>query len=93
MGTLEKVSNQKAGATMVVTCEMSTSQILPPTIIMQAEWGGTLMRQWSTQNEFASHVLFNASHWMTSDAAKIYLLSLLKMFPGNTIGNLYSMLL
>lgn len=92
VGTFSQVSNKKAGATVMINCEFSTSQILPSLIVMQAEWDGRLMQKWSAQNRFASHVLFNSTHWMTADAAKIYLLSLLKLFPGKTIGNISSIL-
>jgi Fe-S cluster assembly scaffold protein SufB len=55
---------------------------------MKGEWGGSLMKQWSERNDFASQVMFNSTHWMTGDAAKLYLLSIMKTFPGKTTGML-----
>lgn len=84
VGSVVQVDNEKWGATVMIACEFRTSCILPPMIIFTGVYGAKLMKHWADFDR--AKVIFNESHWMTSNAAIIYISFLLNMFPGKKIG-------
>ena len=84
VGSVVQVDNEKWGATVMIACEYRTSCILPPMIIFTGVYGAKLMKHWADFDR--AKVLFNESHWMTSNAAIIYISFLLNMFKGKKIG-------
>jgi len=84
IGTAAQVDNEKCGATVMVACEYRTSMVLPPMIIFTGVYGATLMQKWSKYEN--CKVVFNESHWMTSNTAILYICYLIKLFPGKMIG-------
>ncbi len=68
----------------MIACEYRTSCVLPPMIIFTGVHCAKLMTQWATFDQ--AKVIFNESHWMTSNAAIIYLSYLTNMFKGKKIG-------
>jgi len=68
----------------MIACECRTSCILPPLIIFKGVYGAKLMNHWADFNR--AKEIFNESHWMTSNAAIIYISFLLNMFKGKKIG-------
>ena len=84
VGTVVQADNEKLGATVMIACEYKTSSILPPMIIFTRVYGAKLMSQWANFDQ--AKVIFNESHWMTSNAAIIYISYLMSMFPGKRIG-------
>jgi hypothetical protein len=84
VGTVVQADNEKWGATVMIACEYKTSSILPPMIIFTGVYGAKLMSQWAHYDR--AKVIFNESHWMTSNAAIIYISYLTSMFPGKRIG-------
>lgn len=89
IGSAIKVSDDKAGCTVVVTMEMISGQLLPPMVIHKGEFGARLMKQW--QNHTTSTVLFTANHWMTEETSILYLQFLVKVFPNKIIGLIWDM--
>lgn len=84
VGSVVQVDNEKWGATVMIACEYRTSCILPPMIIFTGVYGAKLMKHWADFDR--AKVIFNESHWMTSNAAIIYISFLLNMFKGKKIG-------
>ena len=84
IGSAVQVDNEKWGATVMISCEYRTSSILPPMIIFTGVYCAKLMKQWA--NFDRAKVIFNESHWMTSNAAIIYLSHLINIFKGKKIG-------
>jgi hypothetical protein len=84
VGSVVQVDNEKWGATVMIACEYRTSCILPPMIIFTGVHCAKLMKQWSTFDQ--AKVIFNESHWMTANAAIIYVSYLMSMFKGKKIG-------
>ncbi len=84
VGSVVQVDNEKWGATVMIACEYRTSCVLPPMIIFTGVHCAKLMTQWATFDQ--AKVIFNESHWMTSNAAIIYLSYLTNMFKGKKIG-------
>jgi hypothetical protein len=80
VGSAVQVDNEKWGATVMISCEYRTSSILPPMIIFTGVYCAKLMKQWA--NFDRAKVIFNESHWMTSNAAIIYLSHLINIFKG-----------
>jgi len=80
VGSVVQVDNEKWGATVMIACEYRTSCILPPMIIFTGVYGAKLMKHWADFDR--AKVIFNESHWMTSNAAIIYITFLLNMFKG-----------
>jgi hypothetical protein len=79
-----QADNEKFGATVLIACEYKTSSILPPMIIFTGVYGAKLMSQWAGFDK--AKVIFNESHWMTSNTAIIYVAYLRTMFQGKRIG-------
>jgi hypothetical protein len=77
-----QADNEKWGATVMIACEYKTSSILPPMIIFTGVYGA--MSQWANCDR--AKVIFNESHWMTSNAAVIFISYLASMLPGRRIG-------
>ena len=84
VGSVVQVDNEKWGATVMIACEYRTSCILPPMIIFTGVHCTKLMKQWAMFDK--AKVIFNESHWMTTNAAIIYISYLMKMFQGKKIG-------
>jgi hypothetical protein len=84
VGSVVQVDNEKWGATVMIACEYRTSCILPPMIIFTGVHCTKLMKQWATFDK--AKVIFNETHWMTTNAAIIYISYLMKMFQGKKIG-------
>ena len=84
VGTVVQADNEKFGATVLIACEYKTSSILPPMIIFTGVYGAKLMSQWAGFDK--AKVIFNESHWMTSNTAIIYVAYLRTMFQGKRIG-------
>jgi hypothetical protein len=84
VGTAVQVDNEKWGATVMIACEYKTSCILPPMIIFTGVYGAKLMTQWAAFER--AKVIFNETHWMTSNATIIYISYLISMSPGKRIG-------
>jgi hypothetical protein len=84
VGSVVQVDNEKWGATVMIACEYRTSCILPPMNIFTGVYGAKLMKHWADFDR--AKVIFNESHWMTSNAAIIYISFLLNMFKGKKIG-------
>jgi hypothetical protein len=80
VGTAVQVDNEKWGATVMIACKYKTSCILLPMIIFTGVYGAKLMTHWAAFER--AKVIFNESHWMTSNAAIIYISYLISMFPG-----------
>jgi hypothetical protein len=68
----------------MISCKYRTSSILPSMIIFTVVYCAKLMKQWA--NFDRGKVIFNESHWMTSNAAIIYLSYLINIFKGEKIG-------
>jgi len=84
VGTVVQADNEKFGATVLIACEYKTSSILPPMIIFTGVYGANkLMSQWAGFDK--AKVIFNESHWMTSNTAIIYIAYLRSMFQGKRI--------
>ena len=86
VGTAIK-SNEKEGCTLMVSMEMTSSQLLPPFVIFKGQFGKTLMKKW--QHYSRSSVLFTSNHWMTSETNILYLQYLIGLFKGRKIGLIY----
>jgi hypothetical protein len=84
VGTALQVDNEKWGATVMIACEYRTSSILPPMVIFTGVYCAKLMKHWADFDR--AKVIFNESHWMTSNAAIIYIAHLLNIFNGKRIG-------
>ena len=84
VGTALQVDNEKWGATVMIACEYRTSSILPPMIIFTGVHCAKLMKHWADFDR--AKVIFNESHWMTSNAAIIYISHLINIFKGKRIG-------
>jgi hypothetical protein len=84
VGSVAQVDNEKFGATIMIACEYRTSTILPPMIIFTGVYCAKLMKHWA--NFDRAKVIFNESHWMTSNAAIIYIAFLMNIFNGKKIG-------
>jgi OTU-like cysteine protease/DDE superfamily endonuclease len=70
--------DEKDGCTLMVTMDMSSSQLIPPFLIFKGVFGANLMREWSKYK--GATVLFTEKHWQTSATVIIYLESLRKMY-------------
>jgi hypothetical protein len=75
----------KVGCTVMVSMEFFTSFLLAPFIVLQAQYEGNLMKQWSTYAGSAK-VVFQPSHWMDTRIAIKYLDWLQELYPGKKIG-------
>ncbi len=84
MGSAAQVHNEKIGATVIIAEEYRTSMILPPMIIFTGVYGAKLMQQWESFDD--AKIVFNESHWMTSQTRIIYLNFLTSLFPGEKMG-------
>jgi len=84
VGSVVQVDNEKWGAMVMIACEYRTSCILPPMIIFTGVHCTKLMKQWAMFDK--AKVIFNETHWMTTNAAIIYISYLMKMFQGKKIG-------
>ncbi len=84
VGIVAQVDYEKFGATVMIACEYRTSTILAPMIIFTGVYCAKLMKQWANFNK--AKVIFNESHWMTSNAAIIYISFLMNIFNGKRIG-------
>jgi hypothetical protein len=84
VGSVAQVDNEKFGATVMIACEYRTSTIIPPIIIFTGVYCAKLMKQWANFDK--AKVIFNESHWMTSNAAIIYISFLMNIFHGKKIG-------
>jgi hypothetical protein len=73
-----QVDNKKFGVTIMIACEYRTSTILPPMIIFTEVYCAKLMKQWVNFDK--AKVIFNESHWMTSNAVIIYISFLINIF-------------
>lgn len=79
-----KMKNLKGGATIMVSAEMYTGQVLEPFIIMDGTWNGNLMREYAEREK--STVVFTKNHWMSSNAFIVYLATLTRKYKGRRIG-------
>lgn len=84
VGTAMQVDNEKWGATVMIACEYKTSSIIPPMVIFTGVYCAKLMAHWANFDK--AKVIFNESHWMTNNAAIIYITHLMNIFRGKTIG-------
>lgn len=80
VGTACKISSND-GCTLMVTMDMTTSQLAPPLIIYKGTFGGTLMKKW--QNFSKAVVVFTEKHWMTQQVFILYLQHLRLICPGH----------
>jgi len=80
VGSAAKVSSSD-GCTVMVTMDMTSSQLTPPLVIYKGTFGGTLMKKW--ENFDRGLVLFTEKHWMTSCACILYLQHLRRLSAGH----------
>lgn len=81
-------AESKKGCTVVLSCELFSSMLLPPFIIMSGARNGTLARTYDAwiENGGNSEICFQPSHWMDVRGAKKYLDFVAAMFPRKQIG-------
>ena len=81
-------SDSKKGCTVMVACEMHSSQLLPPFIVMTGTHNGTLARRFASwrDNGGDASVHFQPSHWMDIPTAKKFIDFLLRLYPNRKIG-------
>jgi hypothetical protein len=81
-------SDAKKACTLMVSCEMFSSMVLPPFIVMTGMHEGTLARRYTSWRDDGgeARVCFQPSHWMDIPTAKKYIDFLLDLFPGKKIG-------
>ena len=77
--------DEKKGCTVVVSCEMFDSKILPPFVVMDGKPDGYLSRRYADW-EGEAVVKFQAKHWMDNATALTYLDWLHSCFPNEKIG-------
>jgi DDE superfamily endonuclease len=80
VGSACKISSSD-GCTVMVTMDMTTSQLTPPLIIYKGTFGGTLMKKWQSFSK--ALVVFTEKHWMTSEVFILYLQYLRRLCPGH----------
>ena len=80
VGSACKISSSD-GCTVMVTMDMTTSQLAPPLIIYKGTFGGTLMKKWQSFSK--ALVVFTEKHWMTSEVFILYLQYLRHLCPGH----------
>ena len=69
VGSACKVSSSD-GCTLMVTMDMTKSQLTPPLIIYKGTFGGTLMKKWQSFSK--ALVVFTEKHWMTQEVFILY---------------------
>eukprot|EP00474_Spongospora_subterranea_P004024 CRZ04482.1 hypothetical protein [Spongospora subterranea] len=84
IGNIVQAHDEKLGATVMVACELLTSQLLPAMIIFTGKFGKRLCDQY--QHHKPSLITFNEQHWMNTTTFKMYLRFVMGLFPNRTIG-------
>ena len=84
VGCVNGVDNEKAGVSLLVAADLTSSQLLPAFIIATGGFGKELMKSW--QHYQRSTVIFNETHWMNQTVAVMVLDFLTKLLPGKSIG-------
>jgi hypothetical protein len=76
-------SDAKKGCTYMASCEMFSSQVFPPFIVMTGTHSGTLARKFATWRDEGGDaaVCFQPSHWMDMPTAMKYLDFIRELFP------------
>ena len=81
---LNGVHNDKAGITLLVAADLTSSYLVPPFTIDTGKFGSQLMKKWAHHQ--TSAVVSNPTHWMNQAMAIILLQWLTKVFPNKSIG-------
>lgn len=77
--------DEKQGCTVMLGCEMFTSKMIAPFVVMTGTRSGTLSRKFSNW-EGASKVTFHPKHWMDKNGCCDFLEWLNECFKGEKIG-------
>ena len=75
----------KKGCTVMVACEMFTSQLMAPYLVMTGKRDGTLSRRFANWDG-PSHVTFHPKHWMDKPGCIKYLDWVKSCYPNEKIG-------
>ncbi|OQR85418.1 hypothetical protein ACHHYP_11851 [Achlya hypogyna] len=89
VGTNRK-EDEKNGCTVAVSCEMFTSSMLPPFIVMDGKRDGYLAKRYEDWDGQAK-VAFQQKHWMDQATAMDYLDWLSDLFEGERIGLIWDL--
>jgi hypothetical protein len=88
ISNLNGVHNEKAGITLLVAADLTSSSLIPPFIIDTGKFGSQLMKKWAHHS--TSAVVFNPTHWMNQAMAIIFLQYLTKVLPRKSIGQRFA---
>jgi hypothetical protein len=83
VGSAAQVDNEKMRAAVLIAAEYRTWMILPPMTIFTGVYGAKLMQHWESFDD--AKIVFNESHWMTSQTTIIYL-NFFDYFQGGKLG-------